>query len=53
VREKNVTMLMATHDNAVDDYVDKVLHLRDGRVVTPEEFNAETEPDPEVVEATA
>jgi ABC-type lipoprotein export system ATPase subunit len=53
VREKNVTMLMATHDNAVDDYVDKVLHLRDGRVVTPDEFYAETEPEPEVAEVTA
>ncbi len=31
VREKNVTMLMATHDSIVDDHVDKVLHLRDGR----------------------
>jgi putative ABC transport system ATP-binding protein len=51
VRDSNVTMLMATHDNAVDDHVDKVLHLRDGRVVTLEEFNAEAEPDPESVEA--
>jgi ABC-type lipoprotein export system ATPase subunit len=53
VREDNVTMLMATHDNAVDDHVDKVLHLRDGRVVTKEEFNAEAEPDPETAEAVA
>ena len=47
VHEDNVTMLMATHDSGVDDYVDKVLHLRDGRVVTKEEFNAEADPDPE------
>jgi putative ABC transport system ATP-binding protein len=47
VRDDNVTMLMATHDNAVDEHVDKVLHLKDGRVVTMEEFNAEAEPDPE------
>ncbi len=53
VRDNNVTMLMATHDNAVDEYVDKVLHLRDGRVVTPEEFNAEAEPDPEPESAEA
>ncbi|MCC6458604.1 MAG: ABC transporter ATP-binding protein [Caldilineaceae bacterium] len=53
VRENNVTMLMATHDNAVDDHVDKVLHLRDGRVVTKEEFNAEAEPEAELAEATA
>lgn len=45
VRENNVTMLMATHDNAVDDHVDKVLHLRDGLVVSKEEFYAETEPE--------
>ena len=53
VRDNNMTMLMATHDNAVDDYVDKVLHLRDGRVVTKEEFNAEAEPDPEPEAAVA
>jgi ABC-type lipoprotein export system ATPase subunit len=53
VRENNVTMLMATHDNAVDDYVDKVLHLRDGRVVTLEEFNAVDEPEAETVEVVA
>jgi putative ABC transport system ATP-binding protein len=47
VREENVTMLMATHDNLVDDYVDEVLHLRDGNIVTIEEFNAELEPDPQ------
>jgi len=53
VRDDNVTMLMATHDNAVDEHVDKVLHLRDGRVVTYEEFNAEVEPEPEVAEIVA
>jgi putative ABC transport system ATP-binding protein len=53
VRENNVTMLMATHDNAVDDHVDKVLHLRDGRVVTKEEFNAEADPESEPAEVTA
>ena len=40
-------MLMATHDNAVDEHVDKVLHLRDGRVVTLEEFDAVTNREPE------
>lgn len=47
VSENDVTMLMATHDNNVDDHVDKVLHLRDGRVVTKEEFDAEADPEPE------
>jgi len=53
VRDDNVTMLMATHDNAVDEHVDKVMHLRDGRVVTHQEFIAETEPEPEAAEAIA
>lgn len=46
VRDQNVTMLMATHDSMVDEHVDKVLHLRDGQIVTAEEFHAEAEPDP-------
>ncbi len=41
VHEQNVTMLMATHDSLVDDYVDQVLHLRDGQIVTAEEYEAE------------
>jgi putative ABC transport system ATP-binding protein len=51
VRESQTTMLMATHDNAVDDHVDKVLHLRDGRVVTSDEFYAVDEPEPEAATA--
>jgi len=53
VRDDNATMLMATHDNAVDEHVDKVLHLRDGRVVSKQEFNAEADPEPEVEELVA
>ena len=56
VRDDNVTMLMATHDNAVDEHVDKVLHLRDGRVVSRQEFDAVDsvdEPETETAEATA
>lgn len=41
VREQNVTMLMATHDSLVDDYVDQVLHLRDGQIVTAQEYAEE------------
>ncbi len=41
VHEQNVTILMATHDIQVDDYVDLVLHLRDGQIVTADEFAAE------------
>jgi ABC-type lipoprotein export system ATPase subunit len=44
VRERNVTMLMATHDSLVDDYVDKILHLRDGQIVTAAEHDAEYAP---------
>ncbi len=33
VRERNVTMLMATHDTLADDYVDRVIDLSDGRIV--------------------
>jgi putative ABC transport system ATP-binding protein len=43
VREQNVTMLMATHDSLVDDYVDRMLHLRDGQIVTAAEYEAELE----------
>jgi putative ABC transport system ATP-binding protein len=53
VREENVSMLMATHDNLVDEHVDEVLHLRDGNIVTKEEFHAEIEPDAEEEEAKA
>lgn len=41
VRDQNVTILMATHDSLVDDYVDYVMHLRDGQIVTAEEYEAE------------
>lgn len=47
VRAENVSMLMATHDNLVDEYVDQVLHLRDGNIVTKAEFEAEFEVDSE------
>ncbi len=43
VREQNMTMLMATHDSLVDDYVDEVLHLRDGQIVTAQQFAEELE----------
>lgn len=46
VRERNMTMLMATHDSLVDDYVDQVLHLQDGqihRIEIPEAARLEQE----------
>jgi ABC-type lipoprotein export system ATPase subunit len=46
VREQNVTMLMATHDSLVDEYVDQVMHLRDGKIVTAAEFNTELDIEP-------
>ncbi len=33
VREENITMLMASHDPLVDDYVDMIVQLRDGQLV--------------------
>lgn len=32
VAEENVTLVMATHDNLVQDYADKVLELKDGKI---------------------
>lgn len=43
VREYDVTMLMATHDSLSDDYVDQVLRLKDGQIMTDEEFQAQEE----------
>jgi len=34
VQERSVTMLMATHDTLADDYVDRVINLSDGQIVT-------------------
>lgn len=34
VREEGVTILLATHDSLVDEFVDEVLYLVDGRVVS-------------------
>ena len=36
VEEEHVTLLMASHDVLVDEYVDEVLQLRDGQIVQPE-----------------
>jgi ABC-type lipoprotein export system ATPase subunit len=33
VKEENITMLMASHDPLVDDYVDMIVQLRDGQLV--------------------
>lgn len=32
VRERNITMLMATHDALAEEYVDVVYHLQDGQI---------------------
>lgn len=40
VRETNMTMLMATHDSLSDEYVDEVLRLQDGQIISNEEFLA-------------
>jgi putative ABC transport system ATP-binding protein len=33
VEEENVTLLMASHDPLVDDYVNEILHLKDGQIL--------------------
>lgn len=37
VYEENITVLMASHDPLVDDYVDTILQLKDGQIVAMEE----------------
>jgi ABC-type lipoprotein export system ATPase subunit len=37
IEEERVTVLMAAHDPLVDQYVDRVLQLQDGQILTPEE----------------
>jgi ABC-type lipoprotein export system ATPase subunit len=34
VMDENITILMASHDGLVDEYVDMILQLRDGQIVT-------------------
>ncbi len=41
VRERKMTMLMATHDGLADEYVDVVYHLKDGQVVEIDEKKPE------------
>jgi ABC-type lipoprotein export system ATPase subunit len=39
VHEQGITILMATHDSLVGDYVDQIMHLQDGQIIqieTPE-----------------
>jgi len=33
IHEQNITMLMATHDSLVVDYVDQIMHLQDGQIL--------------------
>jgi ABC-type lipoprotein export system ATPase subunit len=34
VKEENITILMASHDPLVDDYVDTILQLQDGQILS-------------------
>lgn len=36
IRDQNITMLMATHDSLVVDYVDQILNLQDGQILAIE-----------------
>lgn len=42
VREQNVTFLVVTHDSLVDEYVDYILHLKDGQINREDLNNGQT-----------
>lgn len=42
VHERQIAMLMATHDSLVDEYVDQILRLQDGEIVAIETPQSET-----------
>ena len=42
VEHEGTTVLMASHDLTVDLFADQVIHLEDGRVMQPQEFNRQT-----------
>jgi ABC-type lipoprotein export system ATPase subunit len=39
VYDEHITMLMASHDPLVDDYVDTILQLKDGQILSKESVN--------------
>jgi putative ABC transport system ATP-binding protein len=43
VHERQIAMLMATHDSLVGDYVDQILHLQDGQILRIEIPEPESE----------
>ncbi|MCB0138614.1 MAG: ATP-binding cassette domain-containing protein, partial [Caldilineaceae bacterium] len=51
VKDRHMTMLMATHDSLSDEFVDQVLRLKDGLIMTHEEFLAEEEAERAAEEA--
>ena len=51
VKDRHMTMLMATHDSLSDEFVDQVLRLKDGLIMTHEEFLAEEEAERAAQEA--
>lgn len=40
VRDKGVSILLSSHDPIVDEYADKIIHLRDGKIADSPEENA-------------
>lgn len=50
VHDRNITMLMATHDSLVDDYVDQVMHLQDGQILRVDIPSAAAPQDEKVLE---
>ncbi len=41
VRERQMTILMATHDSLVNEFVDEIMHLQDGQIVSEDELHHE------------
>jgi len=51
VHERQIAMLMATHDSLVNDYVDQILHLQDGQILRVEIPEPEAEVEEELIAA--
>ena len=45
IHERQIAMLMATHDSLVGDFVDQILHLQDGQIMRVEIPEPESEPE--------
>ncbi len=51
IHERQIAMLMATHDSLVGDYVDQILHLQDGQIMQVEIPEPESESEAALIAA--